>query len=220
MKIKVCGMRNSENITDLVKLNPDYIGFIFYGKSKRYVKEFPEVTIPKAIKKVGVFVNETIEGIVKKVSTYNLQVVQLHGNETPQYCKTLKCKFEPFDSAQDRLVRELQIIKAFAIDKDFNFEKTTAYEKYCNLFLFDTKGAAYGGNGVKYDWNILQNYKGKIPYLLSGGISENDAKAILSFQRRQESKKCIGVDVNSGFEDAPAVKNIEKLKKFITNVRN
>jgi len=140
-------MRNSKNITDLVTLNPDYIGFIFYGKSKRFVADFPEVTIPKTIKKVGVFVNETIEEIIKKVKEYNLQAVQLHGDESSQYCKALKCQFERS--------RELQIIKAFAVDKDFDFSKTTAYEKHCDMFLFDTKGTAYGGNGVKYDWNIL-----------------------------------------------------------------
>jgi len=222
-------MRNSENITDLVSLNPDYIGFIFYGKSKRYVKEFPEVIIPKTIKKVGVFVNETIEEIVKKVSAYNLQVVQLHGDETPQYCEKLRFMVAERSRSDNQisnnsisttLNHQIQIIKAFPVDKDFDFSKTTAYIDSCDLFLFDTKGVAYGGNGIKYDWNILQNYKGEIPYLISGGISENDAKSILSFLRRQESKECIGVDVNSGFEDAPAIKNIEKLKKFITNVRN
>lgn len=206
MKIKVCGMRDSVNITELVKLSPDYIGFIFYDKSKRFVADFPEVEIPSSIKKVGVFVNESIENILNKISDFKLDVVQLHGNETSEFCKELQCQFERS--------RELKIIKAFAIGKDFNFNKTKAYEQVCDLFIFDTKGKEYGGNGVKYDWSILQNYKGETPYLLSGGISEDDALNVLSLLRNKKSNQCVGVDLNSGFEERPALKNITKLAEF------
>ncbi len=211
MKIKVCGMRHSDNIKELVKLSPDYIGFIFYKKSKRFVADFPEVEIPKGIKKVGVFVNETIDEIRNKVNKYNLQAVQLHGDETPIFCKELKCQFERS--------RELMIIKAFAVNAAFDFNETKPYQDSCDVFLFDTKGNDYGGNGIKYDWNILKKYKGKTPYLLSGGISENDVEPILSFMKGQAFNQCLGVDVNSGFEDSPANKNIEKLKIFLKKVK-
>jgi len=226
MKIKVCGMRNSDNITELVKLTPDYIGFIFYDKSKRFVADFPEIKIPKSIKKVGVFVNETIEEITRKVVQYDLQAVQLHGDETPAFCRELKSKIchsaldaESIENKSEMLNQvqhdKTQIIKAFAVGADFDFSKTTAYEKYCDLFLFDTKGKEYGGNGVKYDWNILRNYKGETPYLLSGGITENDVEVVKELQH----SKFAGVDLNSGFEDVPAIKNIEKLNVFINKLK-
>lgn len=191
-------MRDSENITELVKLNPDYIGFIFYNKSKRFVTDFPQVSIPSSIKKVGVFVNETIENVINKVSKYQLDAVQLHGDESASFCKELKSK------------TSIEIIKAFAVDEDFDFEKTQEYESNCDMFLFDTKGKDYGGNGIKYDWSILKKYKGDIPFLLSGGINGHDVEAIKKFKH----SKFIGIDLNSGFEDAPAFKNIEKLKEF------
>ncbi|PHR69602.1 MAG: N-(5'-phosphoribosyl)anthranilate isomerase [Lutibacter sp.] len=223
MKIKVCGMRDSENITELVGLTPDYIGFIFYDKSKRFVADFPQVEIPSSIKKVGVFVNETEEEIVRKISKYKLDVVQLHGNETSEFCEDLRLRHAEFISASHmsdeipKQVRndELEIIKVFAVDESFDFKQTQDYESTCDLFLFDTKGKDYGGNGLKYDWSILKEYKGQTPFLLSGGINKDDVEAVLSFLRRQESKQCIGIDLNSGFEDAPSVKNIERLKFFL-----
>ncbi|MCF6279176.1 MAG: phosphoribosylanthranilate isomerase [Flavobacteriaceae bacterium] len=225
MKIKVCGMRDSDNISELVKLTPDYIGFIFYDKSKRFVANFPEVTIPKSIKKVGVFVNETIEGVITKTTKYDLQVVQLHGDETPQFCKELKIMFTERSRSDNQtsnnsisttLNLQIEIIKAFAVDTGFDFSKTNTYKDSCDMFLFDTKGKDYGGNGLKYDWSILKKYEGKTQFLLSGGINENDVELIKEFHHR----KLVGVDLNSGFEDAPAIKNIKKLKKFITNIRN
>jgi phosphoribosylanthranilate isomerase len=208
MKIKVCGMRDAENISELIKLEPDYMGFIFYKKSKRFVTNFPEVKIPSKIKKVGVFVNETIDDVIEIVEKHQFEAVQLHGNESPEYCEELKVL----------LIRDVEILKAFSVDDDFDFSNTEAYQKACNYFLFDTKGKDYGGNGVKFNWQVLDNYKGETPFLLSGGISKNDSKAILSFLRRQESKKCIGVDINSGFEIEPALKNIEDIKEFKQNL--
>ena len=213
MKIKVCGMRDAENISELIKLKPDYMGFIFYDKSKRFVTSFPKIEIPSEIKKVGVFVNETIDDIIEIVKQNKLDAVQLHGNETPKYCNKL---------LHSNLVSEsppIEIFKAFSIDDNFDFSKTEPYQKVCNYLLFDTKGKDYGGNGVKFNWQVLDNYKGELPYMLSGGITKNDSQAILSFLRGQESKKCIGVDINSGFEIEPALKNINEIKEFKQNLK-
>ncbi|WP_456421288.1 phosphoribosylanthranilate isomerase [Lutibacter sp.] len=218
MKIKVCGMRNKENVSSLLALKPDFVGFIFYNKSKRFVTDFPQVKFPSTIKKVGVFVNENIEKVIATVERYKLDFVQLHGNETPNYCNEI---LNSHLERSRKIVSEshkLKIIKAFSVDKNFNFNKTKQYEEVCNYFLFDTKGTNYGGNGIKFNWGILQNYKGKVPYLLSGGISKEDSTEIVSFLRRQESKLCIGIDINSGFEIEPALKDIEKIKEFKNNL--
>jgi len=216
MKIKVCGMRNAENISELVKLKPDFIGFIFYNKSKRFVEDFPPIKFPSTIKKVGVFVNEEINKIIEIVQNYNLNIVQLHGNETPEDCiKIKKCHLE----RSRKIVSEsLEIIKAFSVDENFNFESTTAYENICDYFLFDTKGSNYGGNGIKFNWEILQKYKGRTPFLLSGGITKKDSTEILSFLQRQKSKLCIGVDINSGFEIELGLKNIKDIEEFKNNL--
>lgn len=209
MKIKVCGMREAQNVERLINLKPDYIGFIFYGKSKRYVSQFPQVEIPNSIKKVGVFVNESVGEVVRIIKECDLQVVQLHGNETVEYCSNL------LRAITDTSPNFVEIIKAFSVDEDFDFEKTKAYDPFCNLFIFDTKGVGYGGTGLKYDWNLLEKYNGNTSFLLSGGIGVNDVNTVLDFQH----VKMVGVDLNSGFEDAPGVKNIEKLHSFIKSVK-
>lgn len=197
MKIKVCGMRDTENISGLLNLKPDYIGFIFYDKSKRFVADFPQIDIPSSTKKAGVFVNEKIDEIVEKVIRHKLDFVQLHGDETSEYCEKLT-------------VHKIKIIKAFSVDENFDFSATLPFEKYVSLFLFDTKGKNYGGNGIKFNWELLQNYKGKTPFLLSGGITKNDAKGIKKFNH----PAFLGVDINSGFELEPALKNINEIKEF------
>jgi len=202
MKIKVCGMRDSKNISGLLNLKPDFIGFIFYDKSKRFVTDFPQIEIPFSTKKVGVFVNETIDKLLKKVVDYQLDCVQLHGNESLEYCQILR---------HSELVSEsFEIIKVFSVDDDFDFSKTNVYQKVCDYFLFDTKGKNYGGNGVKFNWDLLKNYKGKTPFLISGGISKNDAEEIKKFNH----PAFLGVDINSGFEIEPALKNINEIKEF------
>jgi len=222
MKLKVCGMRDVENISSLLALKPDFVGFIFYNKSKRFVADFPQIKFPLSIKKVGVFVNETIEEIVEIVNKYQLDVVQLHGNETSVFCQKLiemvteRSRSESITNSgiSTPLNHQVEIIKAFSVDEHFNFGLTSEYEDCCSYFLFDTKGKNYGGNGVKFNWEILQKYKGNVPFLLSGGISKID---IVEIQNIQHSKFA-GVDINSGFEIEPAMKDIKEIKEFKSNL--
>jgi len=202
MKIKVCGMCDKENIQNLLVLKPDFIGFIFYKKSKRFVTKFPEVEIPSTIKKVGVFVNETIDEVLSAVEKFQLNVVQLHGNESPTYCKLLK-------------EANLMVFKAFSVNDAFDFSQTEAYQAICDYFLFDTKGKDYGGNGIKFNWQILKNYKGNTPFLLSGGITKIDADEI----KKMSHKLFAGIDINSGFEIKAALKNINDIKEFKENLK-
>jgi len=204
MLLKVCGMREAKNISELIRIEPDYIGFIFYGKSKRFVANFPEVEIPSNVKKTGVFVNESLAEVIKIVESYNLKAVQLHGNESPEYINKLRAL----------LIRKIEVFKAFSVDDDFDFSKTNPYQKICDYLLFDTKGENYGGNGVKFNWLVLDRYKGRTPFLLSGGISKVDAEEI----KKISINAFAGVDINSGFEIEPAIKNIENIKEFKQNL--
>ncbi|MDO9595485.1 MAG: phosphoribosylanthranilate isomerase [Lutibacter sp.] len=197
MQIKVCGMRDKENISGLMTLKPDYIGFIFYNKSKRFVTDFPQIEIPSSVKKVGVFVNETIDEIIEIVKKYKFDFVLLHGDETPDYCEKVA-------------LQNIKIIKAFSVDENFDFSAIKPFEKHVALFLFDTKGKNYGGNGIKFNWDLLQNYKGKTPFLLSGGITKNDAEEI----KKMKHPAFLGIDINSGFEIEPGLKNIKEIKEF------
>jgi phosphoribosylanthranilate isomerase len=207
MKLKVCGMKYPENMIEVAKLHPDYLGFIFYEKSARFFEgSIPE--LPKSIKKVGVFVNATLEEILEKVKKYNLDAIQLHGEETPEFCNAL-CHAE-LGSASHKI----EIIKVFSIKDDFNFETIKPYESDCDFFLFDTKGKLPGGNGYAFDWTVLKDYPSTKPYFLSGGIGLEETENVLSFLRRQESKYCYAIDVNSKFEIEPGLKNIELLKEF------
>jgi phosphoribosylanthranilate isomerase len=212
MKLKVCGMRESANLQSLIALEPDFIGFIFYNKSKRFVSDFPQVEIPLYIKKVGVFVNETAENILEIVKNHNLDYVQLHGDETPAFCSKLAKNEEVNAGFLESF--QLGVIKAFSVDEDFDFSIIEEFEQYCDYFIFDTKGENYGGNGVKFNWEILKNYKGNTPFLLSGGISKIDSIEI----NKINYKTFVGIDVNSGFELKPGLKNIEDIKEFKQNL--
>ena len=192
---KVCGMRDAENIHEVEALGIDLIGFIFWPKSSRYVSERPAY-LPTNCKRVGVFVDEDIEVVKKIAQDYALDYIQLHGNETPDYCALLKGH---------------KLIKAFNIATAEDFVKTKPYEGIVDYFLFDTKGKSVGGNGEKFDWSVLDDYHGTTPFILSGGIGPDDTARIRSFHHPQLA----GIDLNSKFEDAPALKNIQKLKTFL-----
>lgn len=202
MKIKVCGMRENQNIQELVALNPDYIGFIFYPKSSRYVvgklDENIVKKIPSSVQKVGVFVNASFLEIQSYVEEYQLDVLQLHGKETPEECEALKSL-------------NLPIIKAFSVGENFDFTQLTPYQKVCNFFLFDTKGKEYGGNGLTFDWKILEDYDNSKPFFLSGGLDAQNISQVSELS----SLNLYGVDVNSKFEIEPAYKNISLLKESV-----
>ncbi len=199
-KLKVCGMKYSNNIQAIAALAPDYMGFIFYPKTKRYVGELDELLLKDLgkTKKVGVFVNASLEEIVEKVKRYGFDYVQLHGNEQAEFCKAVKEK-------------GIAVIKAFQVDDAFDFEQLNAYKPYCEFFLFDTKSEGYGGAGKSFNWELLKKYDNEIPFFLSGGIG---------LENVEEIKKLAGlnihaIDINSRFETEPALKDEEKIKEFI-----
>ncbi|MDW8851938.1 phosphoribosylanthranilate isomerase [Flavobacterium sp. MMLR14_040] len=201
MKLKICGMKYPENILEVGALLPDYMGFIFWEKSARYFNgEIPELI--ETIKKVGVFVNQSQEEILEKVKKYNLQAVQLHGNESIEFCAELKTK----------LNHKIEIIKAFSVDNDFDFESLKPFESVCNYFLFDTKGKLPGGNGTTFDWTILKKYKSDKPFFLSGGIGIQELKAIEEISKT--NLPIYAVDINSKFEIEPGLKNKNLFSNF------
>ena len=200
MKLKVCGMRYEDNIQLIASIHPDYMGFIFFEGSSRHVSASTP-TLPLTIKKVGVFVNASYDSIVEKINTHNLQAVQLHGEETAEFCKSLRAL-------------NVEIIKVFSIKNEFNFDVLSPYETACDYYLFDTKGPLAGGNGYCFDWSVLELYPSTKPYFLSGGIGLENADQLQEFKTSVAATYCHAVDVNSKFEIAPAKKNKELLEKF------
>lgn len=195
MKLKICGMKYLENIQEVATMQPDYLGFIFYDKSPRFFNgEIP--TLPKFTKKVGVFVNAYLDDILDKVRSYNLQFVQLHGDETPDFCKLFKRT-------------DAKVIKVFSVDDTFNFDVITPYETVCDYFLFDTKGRQPGGNGTVFNWEILKKYPSQKPFFLSGGIGLEEIEKIKKLEL-----PIYALDVNSKFEIEPGLKNTPLLKKL------
>ncbi|REA56023.1 phosphoribosylanthranilate isomerase [Dyadobacter luteus] len=207
MKIKVCGMRQQGNIEELVALKPNFIGFIFFEKSPRFAgEELNEEyikAIPNDIKKVGVFVNANPGYILDTVKKYDLQYAQLHGNEMPDMCRSLRQK-------------GVNIIKAFSIDESFNFAMLNNYKSFCDLFLFDTKGDQPGGNGKTFDWNLLKKYDNEKPFFLSGGIGPDNLEEVIQLSK---SMPIYGIDVNSKYETEPGIKDISKLTALFASVR-
>lgn len=197
MKLKVCGMQETENIAALASLQPDYMGFIFWEPSKRYCTTVP-TDIPKHIKKVGVFVDETTKQIKEKVKLFGLDAVQLHGDETPRQCAAL--------------LNLCKVIKAFRIGPDFDFKTLTPYQDHCTYFLFDTQGPLPGGNGTAFDWKLLAGYTLDTPFFLSGGIGLGHVEAIAEIRKR--NLPIHALDINSQFESKPGVKKIKKIEKF------
>ena len=200
MKVKVCGMRDAENIRKVEALGINMMGYIFYPKSSRYVSNRPAY-LPQKCKRVGVFVDATIEDIRLHIVDYSLDIIQLHGHESTDFIRSLRSLCG--DS--------ITIIKAFNIATKEDLEATKPYEGLVDYFLFDTKGKSAGGNGEKFNWNVLSNYKDNTPFLLSGGIGPDDAGRVKVFQH----PKCVGIDLNSRFEIEPGIKDITKLKTFL-----
>ena len=216
-------MKYQDNITEVASLQPDYLGFIFYEKSTRYFNgTIPE--IPETIKKVGVFVNATLEEIIEKINKYHLQAVQLHGNESPEFCKELKrfchSALDAESTKKNEILNQVQhdntieIIKVFSIKDTFDFSVLKPFESVCDYYLFDTKGKLPGGNGYAFNWNVLKDYPSDKPYFLSGGIGLEETENLQDFLKTEASNKCYAIDVNSKFEIEPGLKNIDLLKKF------
>ena len=225
MKLKVCGMKFTENMQQVAALQPDYLGFIFYEKSKRNFEGIiPE--LPKSIKKTGVFVNEYKEIVISLVEEYRLDAIQLHGDESVAYISDIKNQLSErralFIEENKHIKKQknkhkisqnkIDIIKVFGIKDEFNFDVLKPYLEVVDYFLFDTKGKERGGNGTKFDWSVLEKYPFDKPFFLSGGIGLEDLEQIQIIQNT--NLPVFALDVNSKFESKPGIKKIEELKKF------
>ena len=216
-------MRDAQNIREVSQLGVDMIGMIFYPKSPRYVemqsshagiipdyvKEDINIKSAKSPARVGVFVDDMVQNIVTRVVNYHLDYVQLHGNEPREMCENLRLTLDP-DIRPD-----IKIIKAISVSDASDIQKYKEYVGAVDLFLFDTKCKTVGGSGQQFDWQVLEQYDGEVPFLLSGGIGPEDASRLHAFHH----PKCIGIDLNSRFEVEPGVKDVEKLKGFLNEIQ-
>lgn len=206
--IKVCGMRDIVNIIQISGLPIDIMGFIFLPSSPRFVEKDGEKEKLKALlrnikcKKAGVFVNEEFGQIIPMAKAYNLDIIQLHGSESPDLCKALRKE-------------GYSVIKVFSIEGEDDFGKTEIYDDCADFFLFDTKCNEFGGSGKSFDWNLLNNYKGNTPFIISGGIDACHKDAINQISH----KMFAGIDINSRFEISPAIKDVNKIKNFINSIK-
>ena len=199
MKLKICGMKESNNIKSIENIEPDYMGFIFWEDSPRYIKDKIPL-LKNTIKKTGVFVDSNIEYVTKAIENHNLQAIQLHGNESPEFCAKLMNK------------QNIELIKAFKVDDSFNFDELKIFENQCDFFLFDTKGKLPGGNGSVFEWSILKDYKYEKPFFLSGGIGIENVDELINLKKTR--LPIYAVDVNSKFESQPGLKKLNLLKEF------
>ncbi|MFZ9170564.1 MAG: phosphoribosylanthranilate isomerase [Sediminibacterium sp.] len=211
MKIKVCGITNIDEALALSKAGVNYVGFIFYPASKRYalhaltLDQIKTVQLPGVLK-VGVFVNEPLNDVIATATAAGLDMVQLHGDETPNYCK--------------EMANHYPVIKAFRISEtDDVAYKISEYLEDIDYLLFDTASSVYGGSGISFDWTKLANATGQKPYFLSGGIGPDDVSKITSFVQSDAAGNCTALDVNSKFETAPGQKNIQLLQSFIPTIK-
>lgn len=206
LKIKVCGLTDPGNVQEIAATNPDFMGFIFYPGSLRYIGDKPSDSlfrsVPSHILKIGVFVNEEITVIIDTVKQYGLDLVQLHGDESADYCKNLKNE-------------GFIIIKAFGINNESDFKISKRYLDVCEYFLFDTKTGRYGGSGNKFDWFKINEYYLDKPIFLGGGIGPEDAPLIKLINHPH----LYAVDINSRFETRPGNKDSEKVKDFIKKIK-
>ncbi|MBC7615457.1 MAG: phosphoribosylanthranilate isomerase [Pedobacter sp.] len=200
LKLKICGMKQAANIAAVAELHPDYLGFIFYQKSPRFINEVSAELIkyiPSSIKTTGVFVDEELETVKAYIFRYNLKAVQLHGKESETYCQEIK-------------LTGVEVIKAFGLNRDFDFNQLLSYSRTIDYFLFDTQTPGHGGSGKVFDWKLLQNYTLNIPYFLSGGIDKVHAKTIAEIS----DPRLYALDINSKFELTPGLKDVDKIKVF------
>ena len=206
LKIKVCGLTDPGNVKEIAATNPDFMGFIFYPGSLRYIGDKPADSlfrsVPSHIMKIGVFVNEGITVITNSVKLFGLDLIQLHGNEPAEYCEYLKNE-------------GLTIIKAFGIKNESDFKIPELYMNVCDYFLFDTMTAGYGGSGNKFDWTGINKYLLDKPFFLGGGIGTEDAPLIKQLNHPQ----LFAVDINSRFETMPGIKEPKKVKDFINEIK-
>jgi phosphoribosylanthranilate isomerase len=206
IKIKVCGITESLNAYGMVDAGADFLGFIFYPQSKRYVGVKPDhlfKAVPSGVKKAGVFVNQNINLIIQTAKQFHLDFIQVHGGETAESCRKIK------DAG-------LKVIKAFGIDDAFDFTLLKTYLTACDYFLFDTRHTDYGGSGLQFNWETLRRYTLKKPFFLSGGIGPADAERIRLFNHPY----LYGVDINSCFETNPGIKDPVAVKRFINKIKN
>ena len=207
MKIKVCGMKYKDNILSVASLQPDYMGFIFYERSKRhYEGDIPRLS--PSIKKTGVFVNSSISEIISKVKKYDLKAVQLHGDETVSFCKELK----------KNMGSAIELIKAFSISEEFKFDELSSYQEACDYYLYDTKGKDRGGNGSLFNWKLLNNIHHHKMFFLSGGIGLEELKMANEFLQTEAGQYCYAIDLNSKFESEPGLKKTEQLEAFFKQI--
>jgi len=206
LKIKICGLKDPSNVKEIANTHPDFMGFIFYPESCRFVGYKPDDSlfrkVPSEILKTGVFVNEEPSVIINIINKYGLDTVQLHGNETEDYCNYLK-------------KAGLKIIKAFGVTKGSDFTISERYMDVCDYFLFDTKTASHGGSGRKFDWEIINEYHLNKPFFLGGGIGPED----ISLIKKIKHQYLFAVDINSRFELSPGIKDIKKVRDFINAIK-
>ncbi len=206
IKVKVCGLTDPSNVRAISECGVDFAGYIFYPHSRRYVGRNPDKSLFKnagrEIMRVGVFVNEEIPKVLESANYADLNLIQLHGNESVKYCMELKAY-------------GVSLIKAFGVGSDFNFRITDNYAGVCDYFLFDTKTSSHGGSGEKFDWSLISNYSLKKPFFLSGGIGPEDTNIILT----GKSQLLYAVDINSRFETQAGIKDSIKVKNFINEIR-
>jgi phosphoribosylanthranilate isomerase len=217
MKLKICGMKL--NTAEVSQVQPDYLGFIFYDGSPRFfdLEEMPGLS--PAIQKVGVFVNAEIGDIMTKINQFDLKIVQLHGNESAEYCIELRAELKlknnearRAEPVEVRCAEPVEVWKVFGIKDQFDFSILEDYEPVVDKFLFDTKGKEKGGNGYTFDWTVLKEYPSKKPFILSGGIGPEEIEKLKELSKTD--LPLYGIDVNSKFEVEPGFKDVEKLRGF------
>jgi phosphoribosylanthranilate isomerase len=206
LKIKICGMRDPDNLRAVAALQPDFLGLIFYAKSPRYISPEEAETLPDffGITRVGVFVNETVEKMQQTARQAKLFALQLHGDESPEVCAELK-SVRP----------ERKLIKVFSIGEDFDGGRLAAYEDVCDYFLFDAQTTKFGGSGESFDWDILRTFPIKLPFFLSGGIGLENAKSAIASCK---GLPLYAIDLNSKVEISPGVKSPQMIKKLIKSL--